>query len=250
MDFISFQYSAIRAILVSVLLAMTSVAQAFEIKAGITSFPPFYIINKNQSPSGLLLDIMTKTLEHANLDYRLDNYPTKRLYKNLALGKTHLFLGIKDSPEYDGNVLYSETAISQIQMRIYAIGNTPLPMSKEDINGHKIITIHGYGYGGLVNYFADPKNKIEVTSTSEHRSSFLMLKNKRASYLINYKHPAEAALKTLNIKDLKYTNFYDVKVYFIVSKETPNAQQLLNKLESAYLDLVKKNELNYLENED
>ena len=250
MGFVCLQYSTIRVILFSLCFAMTAVAQGAEIKAGSTSFPPFYIVNDDQSASGLLLDIMVKTLEHADLDYRLDIYPTKRLYKNLGLGNTHLFLGIKGSPEYDHNVLYSDTAISQIQMRIYATGNTPLPTTKEDINGHKISTMRGYGYGGLVSYFADPKNNIEVTSTTEHRASFLMLKNKRADYVINYKHPSETALKTLKIKDLKYTNFYDAKVYFIVSKETPNARQVLNKLERAYLDLVEKNELNYLENDD
>lgn len=250
MGFVCLQYSTIRVILFSICFSMTAVAQSVEVKAGSTSFPPFYIVNEDQSASGLLLDIMVKTLEHANLNYRLDIYPTKRLYKNLGVGNTHLFLGIKGSPEYDHNVFYSDTAISQIQMRIYATGDTPLPTTKEDINGHKISTMRGYGYGGLVSYFADPKNNIEVTSTTEHRASFLMLKNKRADYVINYKHPSETALKTLKIKDLKYTNFYDAKVYFIVSKETPNARQVLNKLESAYLDLVEKNELNYLENND
>lgn len=193
---------------------------------------------------------MESTLKHAGISYRLDIYPTKRLYRNLGLGKTDLFLGIKGSPEYDDNVLYSKMAISQIQMRVYAIGNTPLPSVKEEINGHKIITMRGYGYGGLVAYFDDPQNNIEVTPTSEHRSSFLMLKRKRADYVINYKHPSETALADLTIENLKYTNFYDAKVYFIVSKETPNAQQLMDKLEQTYLDLVDKDELEYIINDD
>lgn len=232
------------------LYTFTAICQGAEIKAGSTSFPPFYVINKDQTASGIYLDIMERTLQHAGLDYRLDIYPTKRLYRNLGSGETHVFFGIKGSPEYHDNVLYSDTEISQIQMRIYAIGDTPLPKTKEDINGRKIITMRGYGYGGLVSYFADKKNNIEVTSTTKHRSSFLMLKNKRADYVINYKHPSETALADLNIKGLKYTNFYDAKVYIIVSKATPNAQQVLNTLEKSYLDLVAKNELEYIENDD
>ncbi len=230
------------------IIILSSISQASEIKAGTTSFPPFYVVNDDQTASGIFLNIMERTLIHAGLSYRLDIYPTKRLYRNLGMGETELFLGIKGSPDYDENVLYSETSISKIQMRIYAIGDTPLPETKEDLNGHKIITMRGYGYGGLVNYFQDPKNNIEVSLTSEHRSSFLMLKNNRAAYVINYKHPSESALADLTIKNLKYTNFYDAEVYFIVSKSIPNAAEVLHKLETAYLELVKLGELEYIEN--
>ena len=94
-----------------------------KVKVGTTSFPPFYVVNPDQTASGIYLDIIEKTLQHAGLDYQLDIYPTKRLYRNLGNGETELFLGIKGSPEYDKNVLYSSTAISQIQMRIYAVGD-------------------------------------------------------------------------------------------------------------------------------
>ena len=250
MGFVYTQSSFARILLFIFLVFQCCFTIASEVKAGTTNFPPFYVINSYGSASGIYLDIMESTLKHAGISYRLDIYPTKRLYRNLGLGKTDLFLGIKGSPEYDDNVLYSKIAISQIQMRIYAIGNTPLPSVKEEINGHKIITMRGYGYGGLVAYFADPENNIEVTSTSKHRSSFLMLKRKRADYVINYKHPSETALADLTIENLKYTNFYDAKVYFIVSKETPNAQRLMDKLEQAYLDLVDKDELEYIINDD
>ena len=220
-----------------------------KIKVGTTSFPPFYVVNQDQTASGIYLDIIEKTLQHADLDYRLDIYPTKRLYRNLGNGDTDLFLGIKGSPEYDKNVFYSSTVISQIQMRIYAIGDTPLPKTKEDINNHKIITMRGYGYGGLVSYLSNPTNNIEVTSTSKHRASFLMLKDKRADYVINYKQPSDAVLSSIEIPNLKYINFYDAKVYFIVSKETPNAERVLKKLEAAYLELIESGELEYIPND-
>lgn len=250
MGFVYTSYSIIRILILNVLVFFALSSQAIEIKAGSTNFPPFYVVNNDGTASGIYLDIMEKTLEHAGLAYRLDIYPTKRLYRNLGDGTTDLFLGIKGSPEYDNNVLYSKTAISQIQMRVYAVGNTPLPTTKEELNGHKIITMRGYGYGGLVAYFEDPNNNIKVTSTTQHRSSFLMLKNKRADYVINYKHPSETALATLKINNLKYTNFYDAKVYFIVSRGTPNAQVILDKLEQAYLEMISSEELDYIENDD
>ena len=250
MGFVFQLYSFLQTIIFITALAFASSLQAIEIKAGTTSFPPFYIVNNDQTASGIYLDIMERTLQHAGLNYRIDIYPTKRLYRNLGNGETELFLGIKGSPEYDKQVLYSKTAISKVQMRIYAIGKTPLPMTKKDINNHKIITMRGYGYGGLINYFSDPQNNIEVSSTSNHRSSFLMLKDHRADYVINYKHPSEAALATLEIPGLKYTNFYNANVYFIVSKALSNADTVLKNLEKSYLELIELGEVEYIANDN
>lgn len=242
------RFSALLIIVLSPLFFNNS--HANKLKVGIIDFPPFYIINDAGSSSGVFLNILKKTLQHAKLDFNLDIYPTKRLYRNLGTGETQLFLGIKGPAEYNKKVLYSTTAVSQIQMRVYAIGDTPLPLAKEDINNHRIITMRGYSYGGLINYFTDPKNNIEVTSTTKHLSSFLMLKNNRADYVINYKQPSEMALASIKIPDLKYSSFYDAKIHFIVSKSTPNAEQILDKLEQAYLELIDLGELEYITNDD
>jgi len=242
------RFSALLIIALSPLFFNNS--HANKLKVGIIDFPPFYIINDAGSSSGVFLNILKKTLQHAKLDFNLDIYPTKRLYRNLGTGETQLFLGIKGPAEYNKKVLYSTTAVSQIQMRVYAIGDTPLPLAKEDINNHRIITMRGYSYGGLINYFTDPKKNIEVTSTTKHLSSFLMLKNNRADYVINYKQPSEMALANIKIPDLKYSSFYDAKIHFIVSKSTPNAEQILDKLEQAYLELIDLGELEYITNDD
>lgn len=223
--------------------------RAQEIKAGMLIFPPYFVDNGDQPPSGIYLDVMKKTLQHAGLSYQLKIYPAKRLYTNLGNGETDLYLGIKGAPEYEGKVLYSKTSISKIQMRIYAVGDTPLPLTKEDLQAHKISTIRGYSYGGLVSYFSDPKNNIDVAATAEHLSSFLMLKDKRVEYVVNYKHPSETVLENLSIPKIKYTNFYSVDVYFIVSKSTPDAAEILQKLERSYLELVELGELEYIKND-
>lgn len=230
------------------ILTFSTTCSAQMIRAGSTNFPPFYVINTDYSSSGVYLDIMESTLQHAKFDYRLDAYPAKRLYRNLAQGKTDLFLGIKGSPEYDEAVLYSKTTISKIQLRVYALQYSPLPRTKEELNGYSIITMRGYGYGGLVSYFEDPRNNIKVTTATEHHASFLMLKNKRADYVINYKYPSETALADLDIPAIQYSNLDSSDVHFIISKATPNAEKILHRLEQAYLDLVQKGELEYIEN--
>ena len=223
--------------------------RAQEIKAGMLIFPLYCVDNGDQPQTGIYLDVMKKTLQHAGVRYQLKIYPAKRLYTNLGNGETDLYLGIKGAPEYEGKVLYSKTSISKIQMRIYAVGDTPLPLTKEDLRGHKISTIRGYSYGGLVSYFSDPKNNIDTALTAEHLASFQMLKNNRVDYVVNYKHPSEAVLENLYIPNLKYTNFYSVDVFFIVSKTTPNAAEIIQKLEESYLKLVELGELEYIKND-
>jgi ABC-type amino acid transport substrate-binding protein len=230
-------------------MLLSSSLRAQDIKAGMLIFPPYFIDNGDQPPSGIYLDIIEKILQQAGLKYHLEIFPAKRLYLNLGNGETDLYLGIKGAPEYKDKVLYSKTSISKIQMRIYATNDTPLPKTKEEINHHKISTIRGYSYGGLVSYFSDPKNNINVALTGEHLASFQMLKKNRVDYAINYKHPSEAVLEKLFIPNIKYTNFYSVDVFFIVSKSTPNAEKILESLENSYLELVKNGELEYIKND-
>jgi hypothetical protein len=76
MGFVHLQYYYARGLVTIVsllsLFAFSATSQGVEIKAGSTSFPPFYVINKDQTASGIYLDIMERTLQHAGLDYRLD----------------------------------------------------------------------------------------------------------------------------------------------------------------------------------
>lgn len=229
-----------------VCMLLSNFPQAEEIKAGVMIFPPYFFQNKNKEPDGIYLKVMEKTLRNANLEYRIDIYPAKRLYLNLGNGKTHLYLGIKGAPEYDDKVLYSTTKVSEIKMRIYANADTPLPVTKKDIDHHRIGIIRGYSYGGLIKYFTETKNNIEISSTAEHLSSFKMLKNRRVDYVINYQYPSEAVLADLEIPGVKYTDFHSINVYFIISKFTPNAVEVLDRIEKSYLELLERGEIKYM----
>jgi polar amino acid transport system substrate-binding protein len=220
------------------------------VKVGTTHFPPYYVVKEDGTLSGILLEVMLTMLKTAGLEYELTNYPAKRLYRNLSSGNTELFIGIKGAPEYHDKVYYSKIPISQIQLRVYALGDTPLPKKKEDIQGKSIITISGYSYAGLMNYFNDQINNIEVKSATSHHASFLMLKNKRAEYLFNYKQPSVTVLKTLDIPSIKYTNFYSMKGFVIVSKASNNAEKLIKKMEDAYAEMLRTGVVKYIENDD
>ncbi|MBF0231682.1 MAG: hypothetical protein HQK65_01405, partial [Desulfamplus sp.] len=93
--------------------------EAQELKIAIFNFQPFYVDEEGQEPSGILVDYLKAALGSLNLPYSITGYPPKRAYKNLAEGKSDLFLGVKGVPDLEGNVLYSNNKITQIDLKIY-----------------------------------------------------------------------------------------------------------------------------------
>jgi len=236
-------YTAILLLMIYlILLATTSSAQ--EIKVDVFNFQPFYIAEEGQEPSGIFVDYLKVALERCNLSYVIKGYPPKRVYNNLAEGKSDIFLGVKGVPELEGNVLYSDQKITEIDLRIYARQDTPILKTKEELKGNKIITIRGYSYGGFIKYLEDPANSIKIDASNSHELAFKMLQGKRADYLLDYSAPAETTLKSVKIPGIQNHSISRLDVVVIVSKQAPDAESLLNRLEQAFVDLKKEGKIN------
>jgi len=218
--------------------------EAQEIAIGALNFPPFYLVEDGQEPSGILIDYMKASLDKCSITYSIQGYPAKRLYKYLADGRTNIFLGPKGVPELEGNVLYGNEKITQIDLRIYTRQETPLPKTKEALKGITIITIRGYGYGGLIKFLEDPANHIKLDVTDAHKFAFKKLQLKRADYLLDYSVPAETTLKSVIIRGIQNYSISLLDVFFIVSKKTPDAEKLLKQVEQAFVDLKKEGKIN------
>ena len=79
----------------------------------------------NRPVRGVLLAPIDKLMHEAGLSYRLNGYPAKRLYRNLATGETDFFIGSKGVPEYEGKVYMSPSPINVIQLQLYRLPQTP-----------------------------------------------------------------------------------------------------------------------------
>jgi hypothetical protein len=75
----------------------------------------------------------------------IKGFPAKRLYQSLAEGTTHIWLGIKGVPDYEGRVLYSNIQTGEIEIRLYTTADKPLLKSLTELSGKRVITIRGYG---------------------------------------------------------------------------------------------------------
>ena len=219
-------------------------APAQELEVGCLDFPPFYVVKADNPPEGPYIDFLKDVLNMVGEKYRIVGYPPARLYHNLAIGKTNIWMGTKGVAAYEGKVIVSPEKITDIHLRVYAIGNKPLPKSMEDLKGKTLIAIFGYNYGGVVKYLTDPANNITLDTASTHELALRKLFGGRADYLLDYKEPVEKTLKGMSpLPDLRYSELSKIELYFNISKSTPNAEALMQKMMDAYHALRTANKI-------
>lgn len=206
------------------------------LQVGCVDFPPYYSTNKDTKKlEGILIDFLKQLLDRASLKYDIVMYPPARLYANLAMGKTNIWLGTTDVDVYADKVTISPEIILNIHLRIYTVGDNPLPKLKTELNGMSIISIHGYNYGGLIAYLKDPANKITLDPSPSHKSAFQKLTLGRGEYVLDYKEPTEKTLLTIPpIPHLKFSDIMVIPIYFNINKTTPDANGLMKKMMDTY----------------
>lgn len=223
-----------------VLLVNTPAMAETVYQAGVLDFPPFYVVKSENEVEGSMADLLRSIMDKAGITYELKGFPPKRLYKNLAEGTTQIWMGVKGVPEFEGMVLNSDIPITEIEIRVYTREGTPPIAAIPDFNGKKVITIRGFSYGGLISYLDNPDNQVSTDPSDSHELAFRKLVRERGDYVLDYKKPAEEALKAANITGLNHTVLKNIKVHLIISKQAPDAENLLKKLEEAYLALQKE----------
>ncbi len=230
--------SLILVILTSLLIPSLSYAQT--LKAGIVDFRPFMIVKKSGELGGSEYEKTKLIIEKARFKYTVEGYPTKRLYTQLSDGRTEIFIGLKNSPIYHDHVLYSQEAVNEIKLNIYGSPGIEMPGDIQGVAGQKIIGIKGYGYGGIRDkILLNPETKVQLFEGSSHENCLKMLQHKRggAQLFLGYEEPSKKAMEKLDIQGFPSVKVFAIKTYIIVSKKTPNADLVLEKLEKAYSEL-------------
>ncbi len=217
---------------------LASAAKTVEI--GYIEFPPVFSTNAQGEAEGFLIDLADQVLTRAGYEWSARSFPTKRMAKELAEGGIDLWIGLSTLPEFKDTTLIGKHKVAQISLRAYVIGEKPPIASKEDLSGKNVLIMRGYSYGGWVNFIKDPASKVKFTETDSHETAFKMLKAGRADYLLDYRGPSEKALKAVDVPNLNFNEISSFGAYFVVSQKTPDAQKLLDDMETAYEALLKE----------
>jgi len=219
------------------LLAFSHIVSADPLKVGIVDFPPLFVVEGGKVVGGSVVETMEKTLKNASLNYQLLSFPAKRTYVNLGSGIIDLHGGLKRNVNYHDQVIYSKNLIGAIELRIYGLGDTSLPVSLTELTGKRLGIIRGFNYNGYLATLTDPNSKNHVTVINSHSSALLMLQNGRIDLLLDYKSPVDSELQIRPIAKIRHNTLEKLDLYFVLNKNRPNAVAIMNLLDASFSSL-------------
>lgn len=223
------------------IFSFPSFASSRTIKIGYVEFPPMTYTDEHGNPSGVIIDITSKTLKKAGYHWTAKSLPAKRLAKMLTNGDVQLWIGLSTLPEFKGKTYVGNSVVKKLQLRAYTIGKRKPILTTNDLIGQTILILRGYSYGGWINFIKDPENQIDYLEFNSHKSAFKWLdvcsKKTLPCYLLNYKHPSEIVLRSANFQNIQYNEISELNIHFVVTKQMDDAAVVLDKIEQAFLQL-------------
>jgi polar amino acid transport system substrate-binding protein len=219
-------------------------AETQTIRMGYIEFTPVFYTDDDGVAQGLLVDLARQVVPAAGYRLKLESLPVKRMASSLVKGDIDLWAGLKTLEGFEGTTFAGDSNLLQICLNAYALGEKPAISKKEDLNRKMIIGLRGFSYGGWVTYLKNPVNEIDFIEVDSHQSALKVLErnNKTGTkcYLLDYEQPVDKALRTYPVANLMKNPLSCLDAYFVVSKKTPHAKTVLNRLESAYKALKKE----------
>jgi polar amino acid transport system substrate-binding protein len=178
-----------------------------------------------------LLRLAAVLFKQVGIPWHGVGYPGARMFENLRNGKSEFSMLVK-STALQTCCLFSKMPVANTELRIYSKAGHPSVKSRADLIGKRVITILGFGYGGLLPFIEDQKNGISNQVAETHESAFAMLQRGRADYVLDYTGPSTEVLAVQPIRDVKFDVLDRLDIYLVLSRKRPNAPQLMARLET------------------
>lgn len=221
------------------LLATLLYAQEPEVLIiGHDDFPPIAYIDELGQSQGTLLFYAQQVFSELGYTVKFRPLPSARLYREIATGQVHIWMGAKGKSELKDHVLESTHAISQINLALYYHPDLSPPVLPAALQDQKIIAIRGFSYWENVNaWLNDEALNTQLIPASSHASAIAMLLKRRSNFLLSYQEPMQFTKNKLGIDKLSIPSVIlkQIPISFIVSKHHPNAANIVQAIDG-YLD--------------
>ncbi|SDL10387.1 polar amino acid transport system substrate-binding protein [Pseudomonas delhiensis] len=210
---------------------------------GYYEFPPYIYTDDDGSTQGEGAELIRKLLRQAGYRAELRALPSARLYQGLRDGSVQLWAGAPGKPELAESTLECEHVLGQVTLNLYRLASQPAPHLPQGLAGSRVILISGYSYWRpATQLLDDPRLNLEVHRTTTHNAALQMLLRDRGDYLLDYQAPVEEARNAAGLPPLAYDTLYRLPLKLIVSRRTPDAEQLRQRLDQAFEQLSAKGE--------
>lgn len=213
-------------------------AVAEDLHWGYMHFPPFTYADKHHIVHGSLAKIVKNVTSRAKVSVSSTQYPNRRAYKMIEDGIINFAVMIKSHTVNSESHIMSRFPVSKYMLNAYWIGNKKPIKQLDMLQDSSVVLIAGYRYGNGREYIENKRHKITITSNVEnHNRAFESLSRGRADYMLGYAGPAEIALGSQIIDGLKNSLVEEFEVFFVITKESKNAENIMRRLEEAYIDI-------------
>ncbi len=216
--------------------------QARTLRVAYMEFPPVTFRNEFGLPEGPIIRITEKVAQEAGYKLEFLYLPVGRTYLYLKTGSVDLALGFSGVPVLSSVVLESEiNLISMILSAWYLEGTTPVN-HMDDFRGKTLILINGFTYGGFREWL-EQQGDIRITEAPNRRSAIDMLKRGRGHYLLDYHQPVREVFSRSSDSLIRESEIRTRRGAWLFSRATPEAQQLKEAFDAAYLRLAERGEV-------
>lgn len=185
----------------------------------------------NGEPDNPLFHLADKLFSSLDIRWHARSYPAPRMFKYLQQGEAQFSMLVRTGQLQDC-CLYSRKPVATAEIWIYGIGDQPRLRTQAELAGKSVITVHGYSYGGLVEFLADPANRVRNNVAQSHEAAVRMLVNRRADYLIDYRGPASEVLGMTPVPGLWGQVLSRQEIFLVLSRGYPDAERLMARLEA------------------
>lgn len=191
------------------------------------------------NPENPLLRLADAMFSRAGIPWSARSYPPGRMFEILRQGRAN-FSMLVDAPALRECCLLSRNPVASTELRVYGAPDNPAIRSRDDLMGKNVILIRGYSYGGLRDFVADERNQVTSHMAATHEDAFTMLAHGRADYVLDYVGPASEVIAARPKEKLISHLLSRMDVYLVLSRNYPQAEAVMARLEAIAEDLNKE----------
>lgn len=219
---LSLNYSAIALVILSLGLATPAAAELLckntPIRVALFNFAPFYSPDEQRQAQGILIDELTPLLDQLGCQWQFEFFSAPVMLQKVANGQADLTMLI-DHPMLRSKAIYSQNALLQLRLTSYQNQDTASIKHFEQLTKQSVITIRGYGYGGLFDQLADPKMQVQLHFASDIEEALKLLEQNVGDYLLGYQRPVNQILSKRDLPLIHSSRLKSEDVFIVMSAE-------------------------------
>lgn len=202
------------------------------LKFALIDFPPYYIINGGKI-QGSMVEKIYQMINDAGFKPEPYPLPLKRIPQELAAGKIDLWIGVAEQPVLKEGAFIGKMVVLKLRLSTWSLGQNIKISSLEDFKKHPVALITPFSYGTLAEKIKAPQSGIKYFEAKDINQAYQILANGRADLLLQFDDLMELWLKENPEKILRKNAYDELPCYIMISKKTPDAAEILKRLEKA-----------------